>query len=1268
MKIEAIRMKNLASLDGITEIDFSREPLSSAGIFAITGPTGSGKSTILDALCLALYDETPRYKLADNKVDVLDVQGSTIKQGDVRGILRDGCSNGFAEVDFVGVDGHCYRARWSVRRARNKADGNLQSSEMSLKSITTQQDIPGRKTELLAEIARLVGLTFEQFTRSVLLAQGDFTAFLKAGKDEKASLLEKLTGTHIYSEISRKVYDHSKEQQAILGDLNRQREGIPTLTHEELGELQEKRAALATLIEKNEIVKGELEKEVNWHAQWKKLEESVQTAATNLLQVISTKTEAEPREQLLQQIIRVQPAKEIVHSLLHLREQIATRKSAIHDVSSKLTTQNEEKKTVNMAFGEAVVALEGATRKEEEAQPLLNRAKALDVQLSEKAAQVQRAGDEFSAISEKVSYQKEQLSLSKKNLADLEKEIDGLSRWKNDNESRRPIAEQESLILSKLADAEEILKNLHDYTAQMEETDKKSLQLGHEKQTLEEKRDLLLLSQQQKQGEFRELHTTLSAVPIQELENEKTSLDSRIEEMVAAEGHWKILYRTIVDKDEINLSLSNNKKELEENRVLLFEAENQLPRKLAEKETALKALEKAKLLMAESVGQLRKQLKSGEPCPVCGSPEHPYVEEDPLANRLLSELESTYQEYETAYAEQLTLLSRLRQIGEGLEKTISQLETTLTGKSASLKELEAKWSEFHVSGQCGDYPPADRTAWLHDQLQQHKIRQQQLAEQIQSYRKQKEQLESFHSDLAALDKELTDYANRIKDHERRLQSLQEQRQNNSTAQRKAAQNLEDVQSVLTVYFPAEEWFEQWQQNPDTFVRQIREFAHNWKANTTRLEEQNHRQKMMVEKIKGGESQLKEQEEESRKKGEYLTEIQSQHKELTDQRGMIFNGTPAAEVEAKLKEMLRTAKQVWDDRKKKVDTVLSEITRLEAQHEQLEKDVTTLSLQETTADDQIENWIIHYNRHYNIVPDTSLTTQDDNPYYDPLHSPQQDPALTRAQLLSLLKFTQEWMEKERRELQDIDTAVMKAKSILGERTKALEKHIEERPSEKTEEELTVSQEDVRELLRKSSQEFNEIDFTIKQDILNKQRIGTLLKEIEKQAEIAENWAKLNEIIGSADGKKFRQIAQEYTLDVLLGYANVHLEILSKRYLLQRIPNSLGLQVVDQDMGDEVRTVYSLSGGESFLVSLALALGLASLSSSRMKVESLFIDEGFGSLDPTTLNIAMDALERLHNQGRKVGVISHVQEMTERIPVQIRVSKQQSGKSKVEVVAV
>ena len=159
---------------------------------------------------------------------------------------------------------------------------------------------------------------------------------------------------------------------------------------------------------------------------------------------------------------------------------------------------------------------------------------------------------------------------------------------------------------------------------------------------------------------------------------------------------------------------------------------------------------------------------------------------------------------------------------------------------------------------------------------------------------------------------------------------------------------------------------------------------------------------------------------------------------------------------------------------------------------------------------------------------------------------------------------------------------------------------------------------------------------------------------------------NKLIGSADGAKFKVIAQSYTLNLLLLHANKHLSYLSKRYKLQQVPDTLALQVIDCDMCDEIRTVYSLSGGESFLISLALALGLSSLSSNNLKVESLFIDEGFGSLDAESLRTAMEALEQLQMQGRKIGVISHVQEMSERISVQVQVHKKVNGKSVLTVV--
>jgi len=179
--------------------------------------------------------------------------------------------------------------------------------------------------------------------------------------------------------------------------------------------------------------------------------------------------------------------------------------------------------------------------------------------------------------------------------------------------------------------------------------------------------------------------------------------------------------------------------------------------------------------------------------------------------------------------------------------------------------------------------------------------------------------------------------------------------------------------------------------------------------------------------------------------------------------------------------------------------------------------------------------------------------------------------------------------------------------------------------------------------------------------NRKKLKQLEQELTEKQETANRWGKLNKLIGSADGTKFKVIAQSYTLNLLLMHANKHLSYLSKRYRLQQVPGTLALQVIDCDMCDEVRTVYSLSGGESFLISLALALGLSSLSSNNLKVESLFIDEGFGSLDADSLRTVMEALEQLQMQGRKIGVISHVQEMSERIAVQVQLHRAANGKS-------
>ena len=263
MKIVAIRGKNLASLEGEFVIDFTVEPLCSAGIFAITGSTGAGKSTLLDALCLALFDCTPRMnKAKENNVSVMDVADRGIAQNDSRSILRRGTAEGYSEVDFVALTGEVFRSRWTVRRSRGKVDGSLQKVEMTLTNLTSGVEQQGTKTELLSHISKLIGLSFEQFNRSVLLAQGDFATFLKARQTDKAEILEKLTGTEIYSRISASIYERTKRAEGEYKLLQERIKGIELLTEEQLQQLsaekEELQVRLSVSKKKEETLSGKL--------------------------------------------------------------------------------------------------------------------------------------------------------------------------------------------------------------------------------------------------------------------------------------------------------------------------------------------------------------------------------------------------------------------------------------------------------------------------------------------------------------------------------------------------------------------------------------------------------------------------------------------------------------------------------------------------------------------------------------------------------------------------------------------------------------------------------------------------------------------------------------------------------------------------------------------------------------------------------------------------------------------------------------------------
>ncbi|KKB50061.1 hypothetical protein HMPREF1212_03221 [Parabacteroides sp. HGS0025] len=990
MKILAIRGRNLASLEGEFEADFTSEPLLSAGIFAISGPTGAGKSTILDAMCLALFARTPRTDQAkENNVKLRDVNEEVLPQSDPRFLLRRGTASGYAEVDFLALNGHRYRSRWSVGRARDKENGRLQSPRVTLHNIDKEEEEQGTRSELQARVVELIGLTFEQFTRSVLLAQNDFSTFLKAEQGEKASLLEKLTGTELYSAISRTIFEKNAVAKEAYDKIQARIQGIELLTEEVEQELQAR------------------------------LKES----EASLLALEKAKAE----QQTLQEAVK------------STEQQIATRQTQQKDAAAKLEKATELLNAARKDYEQGLVEEQRSESEFRALQQELQQARGLDVRLDAAARSV---ADTETRLREALARKKEgedKLKAAQTRQQQSTAEIARLSEWRERYRSKESIAEQLTALLLHLDAA----------SAARQAIEKAGKTIATTKQTAER-----LVAQ---------LATIRQAA-----ETKRAQLQKTEEIIVRSEKELKALDIAALDKQIESVRL---------------ERENLL-------------IEQARQAASGDVLELRKKLQEGSPCPVCGSTHHPVV----------------------------------------THPAVTEVPKVIAALTLQLEQLNAR-----------------KTAYAGSEKQLNQLRQQLL---------------QLHKELTEADHTRTDLQGRQK-----LAETQIAREEAIRAE--SQETLAKSLSAANRLFGNDDWQRGWQQDPDSFRDTLTTFARQWHDNTEKLQQLQREQSAQKAEYESYASFLPS----LIKQVEEVTLLHEQNRTallaLQSERARLLGGKPADQVES----AYTRRKEVLKERMKRLQTVQTE---------------------QSGIADQLRGI-------------AGQIAQD----------------------------------------------LQKASDDLVVRQKALADWTEAWNTAHDNEPLEL-------LLPRITQEKNEYAFRLRTQAENKQKIASQQEELNACRLENERWAKLNELAGSADGAKFRRIAQGYTLDVLLSYANVQLRDLSRRYRLERVPETLALQVIDRDMCDEIRTVHSLSGGESFLVSLALALGLSSLSSNRMKVESLFIDEGFGSLDADTLRIAMDALESLRTQGRKIGVISHVQEMTERIPVQIRVSRAGNGRSFLEVV--
>lgn len=1025
MKILAIRGKNLASLEGEFDIDFTSEPLQTAGIFAITGSTGSGKSTLLDALCLALFDDTPRTNRAsENNIQIADVKDRTINQKDSRNILRRGTSDGYAEVDFVSLGGDRFRSRWSVRRSRDKVDGSLQSSEFRLTNLTHNIEVQGRKTELLAKVVELIGLTFDQFTRAVLLAQGDFATFLKATQKEKAELLEKLTGTDIYSRISISIYEKSKEADIDLNLLKERIKDIQLLTEEEQELLASEKQTATEEMETTKKTVASLTAKVKWITDERDLKTKLQQAELTLSGAKQAVEEAKPRYDYLAQLDAVQEIRDNFNELKNTEKQLAQNKQnlIVHNQQSVTNALLLKQSLEKVSFAEK--ELQKHNDDFANIDPLIKQARELDVQLSGAKTNELEAAKELSQASETKIQIEKTIETTNKAIELATKAISQIDTWFEKHERYKEIIPRIELILNLLTDA--------------------------------------------------------SVANKQSIINSKTLTESK----------------AILNEDTLTLKHLNE------------EAERL-----------------NKLLPAE-IAVLRARLTDGLPCLVCGSLHHP-------ASKLSSE---------------------------------------------SLEEVELERAKKTT---------ADKIKICTEQIEKRKHENIRLESLIENYNKQsKEAMDKLNGYLSTLPEWKTGFEQGI---------------------------LADSLKVAS---------ESWKKNELTRTKaneQIANLQTNLQIETKRL----------IEAVKT----LAEKELKHKNATTGLVQIQEKRKAL-------FVGESADNIEKqyinKRKKLTDTLTKLNEDK----NTIIASNEKQEGIIAQLSQETESLSKRCSILHATIDNWLESKNGE-----------------------------ITSEQLSELFSKTSQWLVNEREQLSRLQQSKTTAEATFTERKKNLESHllVENKPlEEETEDMLKTILLDKEDIMKQKVTRCAEIDILFENHNKGEARIKVFEKELNEKSQLAENWKKLNEMFGSADGAKFKVLAQGYTLDVLLSYANKHLQELSKRYKIQRVPDTLALQVIDLDMLGEVRTVHSLSGGESFLISLALALGLSSLSSNRMKIESLFIDEGFGSLDIDTLRVAMDALEQLQTQGRKIGIISHVAEMTERINTQIHVKKMANGRSKIEII--
>ena len=1198
MKILSLRFKNLNSLKDEWFIDFESQEFSEDSLFLISGPTGAGKTTILDAICLALYHRTPRLSTLSKESNELMTRHT---------------AQCFAELTFLS-NNKKYRARWEQHRAGKKASGSLQPPRCELCLADNGEIITTKLSDKLKKVENICGLNFERFTRSILLAQGNFTAFLKADKKKKAELLEEITGTEIYGEVSKLTFRRMRKEEEKLKLLQVELDGVQLLSEDEMAEMEKEFKTLSKAVESSTKELKDTEKKIQWLESIKSFKIKINDAQASLK--VAQERQANHKQDFLK-LDKAIPALNLFKlfdaaqqnkkKLKHHKQRIAEVSNQHKDLLNKLANDQKSFDTENQNFRK----LHNEKKQQEEliyhtVMPLDKELLSLEIQIKEPQAKLVEFEKKLSA--EKTKEIENQKSLQKVNeyLASIKSWIEQNQHIK-DLESKIPLIQQliteSKNSAEQLTKSEQTLKRYNDGLAQLK------LELASKEE--------LLKSQNNQQSSDKKQIDSLS------LSLKELNPQDKLESLIESENKRNLLVQNL-PKDSLRIrdilhALEQKKQRLKSQESLHTSITKDIPlltQKVNDKGIILQQsrdlLEKNRLIQDLQI--YRDKLQVDDPCMVCGSTEHPAIKQyselktdDDQKNCQKAELD-----FQDAQRSLITLQKDDEKYRENIGNQKKEIDSELKIYSSELKkwnescnalqiELDAQ-NEQAIQAFCQNFQKS------FDELSLKVKKVHQLDKQINDLKAKVLQKENDNSKTLS-EKDIL--AERIKNGQKKIQelteSIQNQKQQNIENQDKIAELLPagiNGETTIEKVSSAKNAIAQYKQAQDNEISTSKsqtELSHQLSLNGKTIENLSTEINSIKSKV---ETQL-----------QTLNELQKKRLSTFGEKSTKTELKKLLHTFEKAEKKLNELKLNLESLQKQNSAFEASIKELESTKEELEKEINASSqtfkqaLEKSSFKDESE------------LLKNVLKEQE-------IHSLQQ-------------------LQKE------INESLTVSKTRLVDAEKELNTELEKKLTENSQEELLKIQAITNTELEKLHTERNNLLVQTKEQENLKKQLDEKSKKIEQQQKVFTLWATLSSLIGSADGQSFRNFAQGLTLDHLIILANHHLTRLHERYsLVRQHENSLDLCVIDSFQADITRPVETLSGGESFLVSLALALALSDLASDRVNIESLFLDEGFGTLDPETLETALSALDHLQASGKMIGVISHVAALKERIPSKIQ----------------